>query len=214
MIGLNGEVKCPPRGHKNKNFVGKLIKTPKEFENIQRVSQYPEYEFMAASSLEVYRYQLIMPKIEGEELCSFLDKFTNEEQQTNPHSTNYGKELPLMDMITFGKLFNSLIDLYHFVEKLNSDGLYHNDISSVNVMYTGTKLTLIDFEHLSSTKHIFMEDPDMKGLESILSDIIRCAIYSPELKELIDQYNILNNDSRFVNLNVSIHEFVTLYSHS
>lgn len=213
MIGRNGEVKCPPRGHKDKHFVGKLIPTTKEFENIQMISEYPEYDFMSSSSIEVFRYQLIMPKIEGQELSSFLDTFVNEENRINTHDENYQKELPLMDLETFDNLIRSLIELYHFVVKLNEDGLYHNDISTVNVIYNKdtNKLTLIDFEHLSRTKQMFQKDPDMSGLGSILSEILKCAVYSPELKLIVEEYDLLK-PGKFVRLKVNIHQFVEIYN--
>lgn len=211
MIGINGEVTCPPRNSKDVNFVGKIVRDRKEFDNINIISKYPEYEFLNKSELEVYRYQLVLPKIEGEELFSFLQKFKNEDQLTNLFNPYYGADLKIMDVDTFNFLIITFIDLYRFILKLNSDGLYHNDVSTKNVIFDGYKMFLIDFETLSSTKSEFLRDPDISGLECILEEIFKCAYYDEYLRNIMIEYNLVMLKTKFIRLNIKIDKFVEIF---
>lgn len=182
-----------PRGHKDKSFVGKIISSTKEFENIQLFSRlFPQYSFLSQSTIEVYKYQLIMPKIEGIELFELLNSFKIVDNKTNKWNDNFDKDLPIIDIQTFDNLLSALIKLYDFVVIMNNENLYHNDISTKNVIYKDGSVTLIDFEKFGNKNDMFEKEPDLSGLTSILSEIIGCGIFSPEIRKIIEEY-----DSRY-----------------
>ena len=152
------KINYPPYGSTDLTKIGKFVMSRTEYNNIILFSKEDGYEIFASTIINTINakyYQIIMPYIEGIRLCDLLD-------------TNIDEELYNKLLIEFNKLRD-------FIHTLNSKSLFHNDISTTNIIYTTDGcFKLIDFEFSNTSEiicGILFKNKDLNSLGHVLKEI-------------------------------------------
>jgi serine/threonine protein kinase len=143
---------------------------------------------------------LNMKYIEGEELSHVLDKYKNEDNQTNRWHRQYinRDNIPVITEPLFISLIESLYIFYMYVVRLNELGVYHNDLSETNIILTpDNKMMLIDFTFVGT---VITSNNDISNVFLILNTILKMGMYNETISKKISNkhFTYIKNNNPLV----------------
>lgn len=178
-----------------------LYLNPEEYE--YREISHEEYKKITGKNTKKSFGSLTMKKIEGETLFDFLENtYATVESWTNEYHHRYKQNYIIMSLNEFKELYTRLLIFKDLCKRMNSEGIYHNDIVSKNIMITSDKrLFLIDFYSVTFDSplyipHLKINKNDMDSINILFKEIIDIGLFNPEIydycisKSIIEPFEI------------------------